>query len=57
MSKGPILLEEDSIESVGKAEINKLEINIMTDNGKKTVIWVNLRNGRAKTWNISALEF
>ena len=35
MSKGPILLEEDSIESVGKAEINKLEINFMTDNGKK----------------------
>ena len=34
MSKGPILLEEDSIESVGKAEINKLEINYMTENDK-----------------------
>ena len=36
MSKGPILMEEDSIESVGKAEIYELEINNMTDNGKTT---------------------
>jgi len=32
MSKGPIIIDEDIIESVGKAEINRLEIDFMTDN-------------------------
>ena len=34
MSKGPIIIDDDIIDSVGKAEINKLEIDFMTDNGK-----------------------
>jgi len=62
MSKGPIIIDEDIIESVGKAEINRLEIDFMTDNGEWPIFFAEkhtrVTNGTLFTQRkSSALEF